>query len=324
MGPALMDPHRSYGGQLDQIHESIVQGRPNGMLSWARKIPDAQIWSIAAYVQSPSAPNPAAGTGAKTMRLLAAPASLLLLAAPAVQARELRVCADPNNMPFSNRAGQGFENKIAEVIAQSVGATLSYTWWAQRRGHVRNTLRADLCDLWPGVASGLEMLATTRPYYRSTYVFVTRSDRDLHISSFDDPRLRQLIVGVQMIGNDAQNTPPTHALARRGIVENVRGYLVYGDYPTANRPPRSSTPLPTTTSTWRSSGVRSPATAHNNMAASTSHRSRPHPTARNGRWHSTSAWALSIGRVIAGGCSRHEVRPDNGRVRKDRRSGEKR
>jgi mxaJ protein len=162
-------------------------------------------------------------------------ASCLLLAGPAA-AKDLRVCADPNNLPFSNRAGQGFENKIAQVIAQQLGETVSYTWWAQRRGFARNTLKDDLCDIWPGVASGVEMLATTRPYYRSTYVFVTRTDRHLYIASFDDPRLRQLRIGVQMIGNDAQNTPPTHALARRGIVNNVRGYLVYGDYRTANPP----------------------------------------------------------------------------------------
>jgi mxaJ protein len=134
------------------------------------------------------------------------------------------------------RAGQGFENKIAQVIAQQLGDTVSYTWWAQRRGFARNTLKGDLCDIWPGVATGVEMLATTRPYYRSTYVFVTRTDRHLYIASFDDPRLRQLRIGVQMIGNDAQNTPPTHALARRGIVNNVRGYLIYGDYRAANPP----------------------------------------------------------------------------------------
>ena len=162
-------------------------------------------------------------------------ACCLLLAGPAA-AKDLRVCADPNNLPFSNRAGQGFENKIAEVIAQHLGETVSYTWWAQRRGFARNTLKSDLCDLWLGVASGVETLATTRPYYRSTYVFVTRADRHLNIASFDDPRLRQLRIGVQMIGNDAQNTPPTHALARRGIVDNVRGYLIYGDYRTANPP----------------------------------------------------------------------------------------
>lgn len=162
--------------------------------------------------------------------------ALLAAGGPAAfaQPRELRVCADPNNLPFSNEAGEGFENRVVELVAKSLGATVRYTWWAQRRGYVRNTLREDLCDLWPGVAAGLEMLATTRPYYRSSYVFVTRPGDGPPIASFDDPRLRDMTVGVQMIGNDAQNTPPAHALARRGLIGNVRGFLVYGDYQTAS------------------------------------------------------------------------------------------
>ena len=144
--------------------------------------------------------------------------------------RVLRVCADPNNPPFSNRSGQGFENRVAELVAAELGARIDYTWWAQRRGNVRETLNAGLCDLIPGVAAGLEMLATTRPYYHSTYVAVSRADRGLAIASFDDPRLRDLRIGVQMVGDDFSNTPPAHALARRGVVANVRGYMVYGDY----------------------------------------------------------------------------------------------
>lgn len=157
-------------------------------------------------------------------------ALLVVLAATPAMARELRVCADPNNLPFSNEKQEGFENRIARLIADQLHAELRYTWWAQRRGFIRNTLNAELCDLIPGVATGLEMLRTTRPYYRSTYVFVTRAGSGLDIGSFDDPRLRALKVGVQIIGDDGANTPPAHALARRGIVENVRGYTVYGDY----------------------------------------------------------------------------------------------
>ncbi|MBV9862691.1 MAG: substrate-binding domain-containing protein [Alphaproteobacteria bacterium] len=162
----------------------------------------------------------------------------LLLACWTINARadELRVCADPNNLPFSNAALQGFENKIAALIAQDLKDQVSYTWWAQRRGFVRNTLRAQQCDLWPGIASKVDLVAATRPYYRSTYVFVTRADRGLDISSFDDPRLRTLTIGVQMIGNDAMNTPPAHALADRGITDNVRGYMLYGDYSRPNPP----------------------------------------------------------------------------------------
>src|SRR4051794_25389642 len=155
---------------------------------------------------------------------------VLLLASCAPKQQVLRVCADPNNLPFSNARGEGFENKLVDLVARDLGAKVQYTWWAQRRGYVRNTLKDRRCDLWPGVATQVEMLATTRPYYRSSYVFVTRADRNLEIASFDDPRLKQVKIGVQMIGDDASNTPPTHALARRGVIDNVRGYMLYGDY----------------------------------------------------------------------------------------------
>jgi mxaJ protein len=159
-----------------------------------------------------------------------------LAASARAEPRVLKVCADPNNLPFSNAKGEGLENKLAELVARDMGATVSYTWWAQRRGYVRNTLKARDCDVWPGVATGVDMLSTTRPYYRSTYVFVTRADRGLDIASYDDAKLRTLKIGVQMIGDDSFNTPPTHALARRGIIDNVRGYMLYGDYKRPNPP----------------------------------------------------------------------------------------
>jgi len=150
----------------------------------------------------------------------------------------LRVCADPNNLPFSNSARAGFENAIAELVGRELRRPVQYEWWAQRRGFVRNTLNAGTCDLVVGTAAGMEMLATTRPYYRSTYVFVSRRDRHLAIRSFDDPALRRLKVGVQLIGDDAANTPPAHALANRGIIRNVTGFTVYGDYRQPNPPAR--------------------------------------------------------------------------------------
>jgi len=164
-----------------------------------------------------------------------APALLLLLAGCTASAapEPLRVCADPNNMPFSNQRGAGIENKLVDLVAAELGRPVEYTWWAQRRGNVRETLNAGRCDLIPGVAAGLEMLATTEPYYASTYVAVTRQGEP-PVTSFDDPRLRTLRIGVQMIGDDFSNTPPAHALSRRGIVGNVRGYMVYGDYAQAN------------------------------------------------------------------------------------------
>jgi mxaJ protein len=164
-------------------------------------------------------------------------ALILLLAVPAAHAGasgELRICADPNNLPFSNAQREGFENVLAERLAADLGLRPTYVWWAQRRGNVRQTLNAGLCDVIPGVASGLEMLATTRPYYRSTYVFVTPAGR--HVASLDDPALRQWTIGVQMVGDDGANTPPAHALARRGIIGNVRGFPLYGDYRRPNPP----------------------------------------------------------------------------------------
>jgi mxaJ protein len=164
------------------------------------------------------------------MKKLAALALVLLAGSCSENERVLRVCADPNNLPFSNRAGQGFENRIVELAAAELGARIDYTWWAQRRGNVRETLNAGLCDLIPGVGAGIEMLATTEPYYNSTYVAVTRADFGPGIASFDDPRLRDMRIGVQMIGDDFSNTPPAHALASRGLIDNIRGYMVYGDY----------------------------------------------------------------------------------------------
>jgi len=152
--------------------------------------------------------------------------------------RVLRICADPNNLPFSNRREEGFENRVAEILAKDMGARLEYTWWPQRRGFVRNTLRARKCDVMPGVAAGYELVLTTKPYYRSTYVFVSRKDRHSAIRSLDDPRLRGLKIGVQLIGEDGFNTPPVHALSRRGIVGNLVGYTVYGDYSQENPPAR--------------------------------------------------------------------------------------
>jgi mxaJ protein len=152
-------------------------------------------------------------------------------------ARErLRVCSDPNNLPFSSSRGDGFENRIAELLARDQGTTVEYTWWAQRRGFLRETLNAGKCDVVMGLPWRAEMARTTTPYYRSSYVFVSRAARRLRIKSFDDKVLRRLRIGVQLVGDDGANSPPAHALSRRGIVDNLVGYSVYGDY-RDNSPP---------------------------------------------------------------------------------------
>jgi mxaJ protein len=160
----------------------------------------------------------------------------LLVASARADAAPLRVCADPNNLPYSNRAGQGFENELAALLAADLGRPVAYHWRAHRRGFVRNTLQAHACDVIMGVPSELERVSTSAPYYRSSYVFVTRKDGPADLSSLDDPRLRKLRVGVPVIGDDYANPPPVHALAARGIVDNVIGYSVFGDYD-ADSPP---------------------------------------------------------------------------------------
>ena len=153
-------------------------------------------------------------------------------------ADEFRVCADPNNLPFSNDKGEGFENKLAELVAKELGKRVTYVWWAQRRGFVRNTLKAGRCDVIMGVPAQYELVATTQPYYRSSYVFLSRDDRRLDLASISDPRLRDLRIGVHLLGDDGFNTPPANALGEEGITRNVVGYSIYGDYRTPNPPAR--------------------------------------------------------------------------------------
>ena len=145
----------------------------------------------------------------------------------AAKAGALRVCANPDNLPYSNREQKGFENRIAKLIGAELGLPVSYVWHAQRRGYLRRTLNADRCDVVMGAPVGLPSLATTKPYYRSTYVFVTRKDRKLGISSFDDPALKRLKIGLHAVGDDGENPPPVYSLARRGLANNIVGYKLW-------------------------------------------------------------------------------------------------
>jgi quinoprotein dehydrogenase-associated probable ABC transporter substrate-binding protein len=153
---------------------------------------------------------------------------------PVAPVRELRVCADPNNLPFSNQRGEGFENRIASVIATDLGLSVRYTWQPQRRGFVRNTLNFGRCDVILGIPATFDPVARTRPYYRSTYVLVTRRDRGLHIRSLDDSVLRRLRIGIHVAGGDYPNPPAEKALAERGLARNVVVYNLYGDYSKPN------------------------------------------------------------------------------------------
>jgi mxaJ protein len=158
--------------------------------------------------------------------------SCTLLIGDAV-ARELRVCAEPNDLPYSHRDETGFENRLARLVARELGATLSYTWHPQWRGFVRKTLGANRCDLLIGVPHNWHALLTTQPYYRSSYVFVTRADAE-PVEDIGDARLQRERVGLLLIANDPSATPPGLLLTQgRGVLPNLVGFPVYGEQPAA-------------------------------------------------------------------------------------------
>lgn len=142
----------------------------------------------------------------------------------------LRVCADPDNMPLSNQKGEGFEQKIAQLIAKEWNSKIEYAWWPIRRGFFSRALNGRYCDVAIEAPSGLDMAGVTKPYFRSGYVFVTRKDSGLDLKSLADPRLKKLKIGVNLLNSDAENTPPAMALSRYGVVGNLIGFTTfYGD-----------------------------------------------------------------------------------------------
>ena len=162
--------------------------------------------------------------------LLLAGALLFTISSPLVwsasggELKELRVCADPDNLPFSNRKLEGFENKIAEVIAKELGAELRYFWWPHQRGLVRRVIRPGHCDVMISIPQGWDPVLSTKPYYRSGYVIAYPKERGFKITSLDDPILKRVKIGVYV------NTPPGEALAERGLLSNMVSYSLFYDY----------------------------------------------------------------------------------------------
>lgn len=132
----------------------------------------------------------------------------------------LTVCADPNNLPFSNEQQDGFENKIAQLIGDTLDRPLHYRWWPQTIGFVRNTLSARLCDIITGITSVSELVQNTNPYYRSVYALVYRADDGLDIDTLrpSDPRLADLRIGV------VAGTPPASVLTRFRLLDHIHSY----------------------------------------------------------------------------------------------------
>jgi quinoprotein dehydrogenase-associated probable ABC transporter substrate-binding protein len=141
----------------------------------------------------------------------------------AVDRSALRVCADPASLPFSNQKRQGFENKIADLLASKLKVPVRYTWYPDSVGFLRNTLIARRCDLVVGIAAGAELVLNTNPYYRSTYVVVTRRKDNLTIDHLSDPKLRTLKIGL------TAGTPPANVIAQLGLMQNVRPYPLVVD-----------------------------------------------------------------------------------------------
>jgi quinoprotein dehydrogenase-associated probable ABC transporter substrate-binding protein len=140
-----------------------------------------------------------------------------------VARNELRVCADPSNMPFSDEKGDGFENKIAEVLGKDLSLPVRYTWFPQVVGFVRNTLRANRCDLVMGTVAGDDIMQTTTPYYYTSYVIAYRGDGGWSFADFDDPKLKGLHIGI------VAGTPPSDLLVRHGLMASARPYALQVD-----------------------------------------------------------------------------------------------
>ncbi|HLH00252.1 MAG TPA: hypothetical protein VKX49_28355, partial [Bryobacteraceae bacterium] len=150
----------------------------------------------------------------------------LLVLACAGTCAVLRVCADPQNLPFSNQAREGLDNRVAEIVANGLDATLEFVWWPERKASVAQFLDAGNCDVWFGAPSGLPSALTTKPYYRSSYVFISRRDRVGSISSLFDERFSSLRIGAQIVGDDY--APPALVLARRGLSAHLAGFSLFG------------------------------------------------------------------------------------------------
>jgi quinoprotein dehydrogenase-associated probable ABC transporter substrate-binding protein len=132
--------------------------------------------------------------------------------------------------------GNGLENKLAQLIAHDLSVDLKYVWFSEHKNFLKHSLNADLCDAVLGVPVDMHDALVTRPYYRSTYVMVTRADRALKIESLYDPHLKGLRIGLHIVGEDY--APPGHLLAAQGLSSQIMGYSLYGAYGEANPPVR--------------------------------------------------------------------------------------
>ena len=161
---------------------------------------------ISIWLLMPSAAKSAEGTGRQ-----------------ALTSSILRVCADPENLPFSNKAREGFENRIIDLVGEKLGLEVRYTWFPQSIGFVRNTLRLRECDLISGITTTSERVQNTNPYYNSVYTMVYRKDSGLEATTMSDPKLKDLKLGV------VAGTPPATIIAQLGLLSNIKPYHLVTD-----------------------------------------------------------------------------------------------
>ena len=141
-----------------------------------------------------------------------------------IDPKVLRVCADPSNMPFSTDKGEGFENKLAELVANKLGKGLSYSFYPQAPGFVRNTLGAHKCDVIMGIPQGDDIVQVTNPYYRTAYSLVFKQGHGLEgVDTLGDPRLKGKRIGV------VAGTPPGNNMTANGLMANAKPYPLVVD-----------------------------------------------------------------------------------------------
>lgn len=168
-------------------------------------------------------------------RVLVLEAFLLPILAFGASSQDLRVCADPNNLPYSNSSGQGYELELAHLAARDLGRGVQFIWVTQRGEFLEKSLYAGKCDVVMSIPSSVAGVRATNSYYRSSYVFVARQDRHLNIRSFDDARLKQLRIGVQILQNESgAATPPAAALIHRQLANNIVWYKIYSNFSRSN------------------------------------------------------------------------------------------
>lgn len=163
-----------------------------------------------------------------SLRFLNVWVSLIFASGMMAHAVPLRICADPDNLPFSNRTAHGFDNRVATLVARDLHREPVFVWARNGRGFLREQFNKDACDVLMGVPQKMKGVLTTAPYYRSSYVFVNRRQENFKIASFSDPHLNGQRIGLQALEENL--SPPSLALIRTGHAAQLVGFNSSGEH----------------------------------------------------------------------------------------------